>query len=167
MPNWPVGTRSKGNEGVTAAIKTTPNSIGYVEYGYAKSQKLASPAGEQGRSLCRGHDGIGPGGPRFGDSCPPTLSSGLPILRPRTHILSSPTRGCFSTSSTRTKKRSKSLRTFSNTALRMVKRMRSPLDTFLCLSGERQGDECASDGQVGALCSQCRRGRPSLRASRA
>ncbi len=41
MPNWPVGTRSKGNEGVTAAIKTTPDSIGYVEYGYAKSQKLA------------------------------------------------------------------------------------------------------------------------------
>jgi phosphate transport system substrate-binding protein len=41
MPNWPVGTRSKGNEGVTAGIKTTPNSIGYVEYGYAKSQKLA------------------------------------------------------------------------------------------------------------------------------
>ena len=42
MPNWPVGTRSKGNEGVTAGIKTTPNSIGYVEYGYAKSQKLAT-----------------------------------------------------------------------------------------------------------------------------
>ena len=42
MPNWPVGTRSKGNEGVTAAIKTTPNSIGYVEYGYARSQKLAT-----------------------------------------------------------------------------------------------------------------------------
>ena len=41
MPNWPVGTRSKGNEGVTASIKTTPNSIGYVEYGFAKSQKLA------------------------------------------------------------------------------------------------------------------------------
>jgi phosphate transport system substrate-binding protein len=44
MPNWPVGTRSKGNEGVTAAVKTTPNSIGYVEYGYAKSQKLAFAA---------------------------------------------------------------------------------------------------------------------------
>jgi phosphate transport system substrate-binding protein len=42
MPNWPVGTRSKGNEGVTASLKTTPNSIGYVEYGYAKSQKLAT-----------------------------------------------------------------------------------------------------------------------------
>jgi phosphate transport system substrate-binding protein len=40
MPNWPVGTRSKGNEGVTASIKTTPGSIGYVEYGYAKSQNL-------------------------------------------------------------------------------------------------------------------------------
>jgi phosphate transport system substrate-binding protein len=41
MVNWPVGTRSKGNEGVTTALKTTPGSIGYVEYGYAKSQSLA------------------------------------------------------------------------------------------------------------------------------
>ncbi len=41
MPNWPVGTRSKGNEGVTAALKTTPGSVGYVEYGYARSQGLA------------------------------------------------------------------------------------------------------------------------------
>ena len=40
MPNWPVGTKSKGNEGVTASLKTTPGSIGYVEYGYAKSQGL-------------------------------------------------------------------------------------------------------------------------------
>ena len=40
MPNWPVGTRSKGNEGVTASIKTTPNSIGYIEYGYAKTQNM-------------------------------------------------------------------------------------------------------------------------------
>lgn len=42
MPNWPVGTKSKGNEGVTASLKTTPGSIGYVEYGYANSQKLAT-----------------------------------------------------------------------------------------------------------------------------
>jgi phosphate transport system substrate-binding protein len=42
MPAWPVGTRSKGNEGVTASIKTTPGALGYVEYGYAKSQGLAS-----------------------------------------------------------------------------------------------------------------------------
>jgi phosphate transport system substrate-binding protein len=40
MPNWPVGTRSKGNEGITASLMTTPGSIGYIEYGYAKSQKL-------------------------------------------------------------------------------------------------------------------------------
>ena len=40
MPNWPVGTRSKGNEGVTASILTTPGAIGYIEYGYAHSQNL-------------------------------------------------------------------------------------------------------------------------------
>jgi phosphate transport system substrate-binding protein len=40
MPSWPVGTKSKGNEGVTASLKTTPGSIGYIEYGYAKSQSL-------------------------------------------------------------------------------------------------------------------------------
>jgi len=42
MPNWPVGTKSKGNEGVTASILTTPGSIGYVEYGYAHSQNLST-----------------------------------------------------------------------------------------------------------------------------
>jgi len=40
LPNWPVGTRSKGNEGVTASIMMTPGAIGYIEYGYAKSQNL-------------------------------------------------------------------------------------------------------------------------------
>ncbi len=44
MPNWPVGTKSKGNEGVTASIKSTPGSIGYVEYGYANSQKMNTAA---------------------------------------------------------------------------------------------------------------------------
>jgi len=44
MPNWPAGTKSKGNEGVTASLKTTPGSIGYVEYGYANSQKLHTAA---------------------------------------------------------------------------------------------------------------------------
>jgi phosphate transport system substrate-binding protein len=41
MPNWPVGTKSKGNEGVTASIMATPGSIGYIEFGYARSQKMA------------------------------------------------------------------------------------------------------------------------------
>jgi phosphate transport system substrate-binding protein len=40
LPNWPAGTRSKGNEGVTASIMMTPGAIGYIEYGYAKSQNL-------------------------------------------------------------------------------------------------------------------------------
>jgi len=40
MPNWLVGTKSKGNEGVSAAISTTPGSIGYIEYGYAIGTKL-------------------------------------------------------------------------------------------------------------------------------
>jgi phosphate transport system substrate-binding protein len=40
MPNWSVGTRSKGNEGVSASLKTTPGSIGYIEYGYAQGAKL-------------------------------------------------------------------------------------------------------------------------------
>lgn len=42
MPSWPTGTRAKGNEGVTASIKTTPGAIGYVEYGYAMSQELST-----------------------------------------------------------------------------------------------------------------------------
>ncbi len=40
-PNWPAGTGAKGNEGVTAAITTTPGAIGYIEYGYAVQTKLA------------------------------------------------------------------------------------------------------------------------------
>src|SRR5262245_4357651 len=30
-PAWPVGLGGKGNEGVTGQIKTTPNTLGYVE----------------------------------------------------------------------------------------------------------------------------------------
>jgi phosphate transport system substrate-binding protein len=39
-PNWPAGTGSKGNEGVTGSVKQTPNSIGYVELIYAEQNKL-------------------------------------------------------------------------------------------------------------------------------
>jgi phosphate transport system substrate-binding protein len=38
---WPVGVGGKGNEGVSATVKQIPNSIGYVEYAYAKQNKLA------------------------------------------------------------------------------------------------------------------------------
>lgn len=37
---WPAGVAGKGNDGVTALVKQTPGAIGYVEYGYAKNNKL-------------------------------------------------------------------------------------------------------------------------------
>lgn len=37
---FPVGVGGKGNEGVTALIKQSPGTIGYVEYGYAKGNGL-------------------------------------------------------------------------------------------------------------------------------
>jgi len=37
---WPTGVGAKGNEGVAANVAQTKNSIGYVEYAYAKQNKL-------------------------------------------------------------------------------------------------------------------------------
>ena len=47
---WPVGIGGKGNEGVSNYVKKAGNSIGYVEFAYAKQNKLAytllkNPAG--------------------------------------------------------------------------------------------------------------------------
>ena len=39
--NWPTGAGGKGNEGVSAFVQRLPNSIGYVEYAYAKQNKIA------------------------------------------------------------------------------------------------------------------------------
>jgi phosphate transport system substrate-binding protein len=41
---WPVGVGAKGNEGVSGNIGQTKNSIGYVEYAYAKQNKLTYTA---------------------------------------------------------------------------------------------------------------------------
>jgi phosphate transport system substrate-binding protein len=38
--NWPSGAGGKGNEGVSAFVQRLPNSIGYVEYAYAKQNKM-------------------------------------------------------------------------------------------------------------------------------
>ena len=38
---WPVGVGAKGNDGVAGNVKMTKNSIGYVEYAYAKQNNLA------------------------------------------------------------------------------------------------------------------------------
>ena len=37
---WPVGLGGKGNEGVSAFVMRLPGSIGYVEYAYAKQNKM-------------------------------------------------------------------------------------------------------------------------------
>ncbi|HEY5960061.1 MAG TPA: phosphate ABC transporter substrate-binding protein PstS, partial [Polyangiaceae bacterium] len=41
---WPTGLGAKGNEGVTGQVKTTPNSIGYVELVYAVQNQLPTAA---------------------------------------------------------------------------------------------------------------------------
>lgn len=38
---WPVGIGGKGNEGVANYVKRVKNSIGYVEFAYAKQNRLA------------------------------------------------------------------------------------------------------------------------------
>ena len=37
---WPVGVGAKGNDGVAGNVAQTKNSIGYVEYAYAKQNKM-------------------------------------------------------------------------------------------------------------------------------
>ena len=46
---WPEGVGGKGNEGVAAYVQRIKGSIGYVEYAYAKKNKMATAASpEQG-----------------------------------------------------------------------------------------------------------------------
>jgi phosphate transport system substrate-binding protein len=47
---WPVGVGGKGNEGVAANVQRIKNSIGYVEYAYAKRNKM-------GHTQLQNHDG--------------------------------------------------------------------------------------------------------------
>jgi phosphate transport system substrate-binding protein len=42
--NWPTGIASKGNEGVAGTIKNTPGSIGYVNTGFVRANKLQAAA---------------------------------------------------------------------------------------------------------------------------
>jgi phosphate transport system substrate-binding protein len=39
--NWPTGVGGKGNEGVSSYVQRIDGSIGYVEYAYAKQNKMA------------------------------------------------------------------------------------------------------------------------------
>jgi phosphate transport system substrate-binding protein len=38
---WPLGLGGKGNEGVSAFVQRVPGAVGYVEFAYAKQNKLA------------------------------------------------------------------------------------------------------------------------------
>ena len=38
---WPIGIGAKGNEGVANMTTQTDGAIGYVEYAYAKQNKMA------------------------------------------------------------------------------------------------------------------------------
>ena len=44
---WPVGIGAKGNEGVANNVSNTKGSIGYVEYAYAKQNKLTTVKHDQ------------------------------------------------------------------------------------------------------------------------
>ena len=44
---WPVGIGAKGNEGVANNVTQTKGSIGYVEYAYAKQNKMTSTQDDQ------------------------------------------------------------------------------------------------------------------------
>jgi phosphate transport system substrate-binding protein len=47
---WPVGVGGKGNEGVAANVQRIKNAIGYVEYAYAKKNKMS-------HTQLKNHDG--------------------------------------------------------------------------------------------------------------
>ena len=48
---WPTGMGGSGNAGVAAVVKKVPESIGYVELAYAKTNTLASLTGNAGVGL--------------------------------------------------------------------------------------------------------------------
>jgi ABC-type phosphate transport system substrate-binding protein len=52
---WPAGIGAKGNEGVANNVAQTKGSIGYVEYAYAKQNKLTLPkmVNKDGKSVLR------------------------------------------------------------------------------------------------------------------
>jgi len=51
--NWPVGMGTEGNQNVAEMVANTPNSIGYVEYGYAlaHNMRIATLHGADGSTV--------------------------------------------------------------------------------------------------------------------
>jgi phosphate transport system substrate-binding protein len=64
MPEWTIGVRAKGNDGVAARVNDTPGAIGYVAYRTAKSGNLPMASLEN----------------KAGAFVAPTIASGLAAL---------------------------------------------------------------------------------------
>lgn len=58
-PRFPVGASARGNEGVTAFLKATPGTLGYVELSYAKNARLRTALLENRAGLLVAPDGEG------------------------------------------------------------------------------------------------------------
>ena len=61
---WPAGIGGKGNEGVANMVKQTDGAIGYVEYAYAKQNKMTY-------AKLKNRDGTGRRARTAGPSRPP------------------------------------------------------------------------------------------------
>ena len=63
--NWPTGTGGKGNDGVAAFVQRLPGAIGYVEWAYAKQNKMTYVDLKN----CGGHGGRAEDGDVQGRGC--------------------------------------------------------------------------------------------------
>ncbi len=70
---WPVGLGGKGNDGVSAFVKQTIGSIGYVEYAYASRTTPPTPCCRTRRASTRCRP--------LRPSCPPAAAPTGPRLR--------------------------------------------------------------------------------------
>ena len=142
---WPVGAGGKGNEGVTALIKQTPGTIGYVEYGYAvhnglsmaslqnKAGKFVKPTDESGAATLAT------------SSFPEISGSGQKIPRAMMTILSRPSPGCSSTKNIATPPSKRPCRVSSPTDLPTARSSRANSVTFRSRRG--RGEEQGRFGQ--------------------
>ena len=80
--NWPAdkagnGVGGNGNQGVTAAVQNTPESIGYVEYAYAVSNKLpfAQMVNKAGQTVTASPDSTASAMNDFANSFTPQLTN--------------------------------------------------------------------------------------------
>lgn len=76
---WPAGLGAKGNEGVTAQVKSSPGAVGYVELAYAEQNKLrvAALAGPAGTFVVPGPESVTAAAAALADRIPDDLRVSL------------------------------------------------------------------------------------------